>query len=77
MQKCQNKSNNIKHIPTNLNYFTALYKRFQKLKQQQTTIKLFLILLIIWNLILSYQLSTKDENIILPPYMTNLEIMED
>lgn len=50
-----NKQNNIKQISTKLNYFSILDKRTQTLRKQSNTSRLLIILLIIWNIILSFQ----------------------
>jgi hypothetical protein len=46
---------NIKLIPTELNYFYNTNKRINRLKKQGNTSKLLIITLIIWNIILSCQ----------------------
>lgn len=46
---------NIKLIPTELNYFYNTNKRINRLKKQGNTSKLLIIILIIWNIILSCQ----------------------
>ena len=50
------KTNNIKHIPTDLNYFYNLNTKLKRLKKQGNTSRLLIIVLIIWNIILSLQL---------------------
>ena len=47
------KINKIKFIPTELNYFTQMYKRIKSLKKQGNTSRLLIIALIIWNIILT------------------------
>lgn len=47
------KSNNIKYIPTELNYFHNTNKRINRLKKQNKTSRLLILTLIIWNLFLT------------------------
>lgn len=63
MQKCQNMSNNIKQIPTQLNYFNMMHKRTMALRKQGNTSRLLIIALIIWNIILSCQFLPAPANI--------------
>lgn len=63
MQKYINKSNNIKQIPTNLNYFNMMHTRTMALKKQGNTSRLLIIALIIWNIILSCQFLPAPTNI--------------
>ena len=63
MQKCQNMSNNIKQIPTQLNYFNMMHKRTTALKKQGNISRLLIIALIIWNIILSCQFLPAPANI--------------
>lgn len=63
MQHCINKSNNIKQIPTQLNYFNIIDKRTIALKKQGNTSRLLIIALIIWNIILSCQFLPAPANI--------------
>lgn len=63
MQKCQNVSNNIKQIPTQLNYFNIMHRRTIALKKQGNTSRLLIIALIIWNIILSCQFLPAPANI--------------
>ena len=63
MQKCQNMSNNIKQIPTQLNYFNMMHKRTIALKKQGNISRLLIIALIIWNIILSCQFLPAPANI--------------
>ena len=51
-----NKTNNIKHIPTQLNYFNMMHKRTILLKKQGNTSRLLIIALIIWNIVLTINL---------------------
>lgn len=44
---------NIKPIPTELNYFYNTNKRINKLRKQGNTSRLLIIALIIWNLVIS------------------------
>lgn len=63
MQKCQNMSNNIKQIPTQLNYFNVMHKRTIALKKQGNISRILIIALIIWNIILSCQFLPAPANI--------------
>lgn len=63
MQKCQNMSNNIKHIPTQLNYFNMMYRRTIALKKQGNISRILIMALIIWNIILSCQFLPAPANI--------------
>lgn len=58
-----NKSNNIKQIPTKLNYFSIIDKRTRALRKQGNTSRLLIIALIIWNIILSCQFIPAPANI--------------
>lgn len=53
MNNTAHKTNNIKHIPTELNYFHNTNKRIHRLKKQGNTSRLLIIALIIWNLFLT------------------------
>ena len=53
MQQTPIKPNNIKFMPTELNYFTQMYKRIKSLKKQGNTSRLLIIALIIWNIVLT------------------------
>lgn len=48
-----NKQNNIKHIPTELNFYYNLNTRVKRLRKQGNTSRLLIIALIIWNLFLT------------------------
>lgn len=50
-----NKTNNIKQIPTQLNYLNMMHRRTIALKKQGNISRLLIIILIIWNIILSCQ----------------------
>ena len=63
MQKCQNMSNNIKQIPTQLNYFNMMHRRTIALKKQGNISRILIIALIIWNIILSCQFIPAPANI--------------
>lgn len=63
MQKCQNMSNNIKHIPTQLNYFNMMHRRTIALKKQGNISRILIIALLIWNIILSCQFLPAPANI--------------
>ena len=58
-----NKTNNIKQIPTQLNYFNMMHKRTMALRKQSNTSRLLIIALIIWNIILSCQFLPAPANI--------------
>ena len=58
-----NKTNNIKQIPTQLNYFNMMHKRTIALKKQGNISRLLIIALIIWNIILSCQFLPAPANI--------------
>ena len=45
--------NNIKRIPTQLNYFNMMHKRTMVLKKQGNISRLLIIALIIWNIFLT------------------------
>ena len=47
MQQTPIKPNNIKFMPTELNYFTQMYKRIKSLRKQGNTSRLLIIALII------------------------------
>lgn len=47
------KTSNIKHIPTELNYFYNTNKRIKILRNQSNTSRLIIIALIIWNIFLT------------------------
>ena len=49
-----NKTNNIKRIPTQLNYFNMMHKRTIVLKKQGNISRLLIISLIIWNIFLTW-----------------------
>ena len=46
-------TNNIKRIPTQLNYFNMMHKRTMVLKKQGNISRLLIIALIIWNIFLT------------------------
>lgn len=48
-----NKTNNIKRIPTQLDYFNMMHKRTMVLKKQGNISRLLIIALIIWNIFLT------------------------
>ena len=48
-----NKTNNINHIPTELNFYYHTNKRINQLKKQGNSTRLLFIFLIIWNLVLT------------------------
>ena len=48
-----NKTNNIKRIPTQLNYFNMMHKRTMLLKKHGNISRLLIITLIIWNIFLT------------------------
>ena len=48
-----NKTNNIKQIPTQLNYFNMMHRRTIALKKQGNISRLLIIILIIWNIFLT------------------------
>ena len=48
-----NKTNNIKRIPTQLNYFNMMHKKTMILKKQGNISRLLIIVLIIWNIFLT------------------------
>lgn len=58
-----NKQNNIKHIPTELNFYYNLNTRVKRLKKQGNISRLLIIALIIWNIILSCQFLPAPANI--------------
>lgn len=65
------KTNNIKHIPTELNYFYNTNKRINSLRKQGNTSRLLIIALIIWNLFLTIpQMHFNHSNI---PQFTDAE----
>lgn len=49
----KDKTNNIKHIPTKLNFYCNLNTRVKRLRRQGNTSRLLIIALIIWNLFLT------------------------
>lgn len=51
-----NKTNTIKHIPTELNFYYNLNTRIKRLKKQGNTSRLLIIALIIWNIVLTISL---------------------
>lgn len=53
MNNIVHKSNNIKHIPTELNFYHNTNKRINRLKKQGNTSRLLILALIIWNLSLT------------------------
>lgn len=57
------KNKPIKQIPTELNYFYNTNKRINQLKKQGNTSRLLIIVLIIWNIILSCQFLPAPANI--------------
>lgn len=58
-----NKTNNIKHIPIELNLYYNLNTRVKRLKKQGNISRLLIIALIIWNIILSCQFLPASANI--------------
>lgn len=50
------KQNNIKHIPTELNYFYHTHKMIRRLKQQGNTSRLIILGLLIYNTILTVKI---------------------
>ena len=51
-----NKTNNIKHIPTELNFYYNLNTRVKRLRHQGNTSRLLIIALIVWNIVLTINL---------------------
>lgn len=46
-------TNNVKYIPTELNYFNYINQQIKRIKKHCTTSRLLIIALIIWNIILT------------------------
>lgn len=65
-----NKTNNIKHIPTELNLYYNLNTRVKRLRQQGNISRLLIIVLIIWNIVLTI-------NLIHPQITTNIPQFTD
>lgn len=65
-----NKHNNIKHIPTELNFYYNLNTRVKRLRKQGNTSRLLIIALIVWNIVLSI-------NLIHPQITTNIPQFTD
>ncbi len=85
-----NKSNNIKRIPTELNFYYNTNKRISRLKKQGNTSRLLIMFLILWNIVITLQFIpqktiipqfTEEQNKqimleeLIPPY--NLEPIEE
>ena len=51
-----NKPNNVKYIPTELNFYYNLNTRVKRLRRQGNTSRLLILALIIWNMILTISL---------------------
>lgn len=66
----KNKTNNIKHIPTELNFYYNLNTRVKRLRKQGNTSRLLIIALIIWNIVLTI-------NLIHPQITTNIPQFTD
>lgn len=58
-----NKTNNIKRIPTQLNYFNMMHKRTIVLKKQGNISRLLIIVLIIWNIFLTWAVVPNSSSI--------------
>lgn len=65
-----NKHNNIKHIPTELNFYYNLNTRVKRLRKQGNTSRLLIIALIVWNIVLTI-------NLIHPQITTNIPQFTD
>lgn len=65
-----NKQNNIKHIPTELNFYYNLNTRVKRLRKQGNISRLLIIALIIWNTVLTI-------NLIHPQITTNIPQFTD
>ena len=65
-----NKTNNIKHIPTELNFYYNLNTRVKRLKKQGNTSRFLILALIIWNIVLTI-------NLIHPQITTNIPQFTD
>lgn len=65
-----NKTNNIKHIPTELNFYYNLNTRVKRLRHQGNTSRLLIIALIVWNIVLTI-------NLIHPQITTNIPQFTD
>lgn len=63
-----NKIKNIKHIPTELNYFYNLNTRIIKIRKQGNTSRLLIIALIIWNMVLTINLIHPQINSPIPQF---------
>lgn len=71
--------NKIKSIPTGLNFFFAIDKRFRQLTKQGNISRILILILIIWNLIISINiLTTKQSTLNLPEFtdVQNIQIAE-
>ena len=72
MQKCANMSNNIKHIPKELNYFYNLNTRVKTLKKQGNISRFLIIILLLWNI----GLTINQQTAINKAPKTNVKIIE-
>jgi hypothetical protein len=68
MQQTTTKTNKLKFIPTELNYFHIIYKKTQALRKQGNTSRLLIIALIIWNIILTFAVIPNNSTI---PHFTD------
>lgn len=63
-----NKTNNIKHIPTELNFYYNLNTRVKRLRRQGNTSRLLIIVLIIWNLFLTINIAQQQITTNIPQF---------
>lgn len=64
----KNKTNNIKHIPTELNFYYNLNTRVKRLRRQGNTSRLLIIVLIIWNLFLTISIAQQQITTNIPQF---------
>ena len=74
----RNKTNNIKYIPTELNFYCNLNTRVKRLKKQGNISKLLIITLIIWNLFLTINIVQQQTTTKIPQFADkqNEQIMQ-
>lgn len=63
-----NKTNNIKHIPTELNFYYNLNTRVKRLRRQENTSRLLITALIIWNLFLTINIAQQQITTNIPQF---------
>ena len=63
-----NKTNNIKHIPTELNFYYNLNTKVKRLRKQGNTSRLLILALIIWNIVLTINLIHPQINSPIPQF---------